>query len=427
MTARLRERLQRLPALIADNQALILLLVSLYLFTSKSLYNISYALMALLGMYRLWRDTGFLQRTEETRLFCLLFLGIWVPMAISSTDAASMSRTAQTVWPYLRYFFVGIYVLYEMRQSKRFLQRVETGFFIIMTFWSLDGTLQFVTGRDIFGYPYIGGTFISGPFYPAATIGHVLAGFSALYFESLRRRSAGRPWVWLLIIPLFIVVFDCGRRSVWFMLMLNTFGYTAYHIAMSHSRRLLLRRLLVGGLVLVAILGIVLVTTKSVQRRVDLTKGLFSTNIEQIDKATSHRVDLWKVAWKIYTRNWIDGIGPRGFRDVYQKYASKDNRFYKTGETHPHMVILEILAESGTIGLAGYLFFLFLLARNTKRYFHDKTCFACFLSLITASFPINSHVAFYGAYWSSILWWMIMFMIMNVTAANMSKTNVLEN
>ncbi|MEJ2762116.1 MAG: O-antigen ligase family protein [Gammaproteobacteria bacterium] len=344
-------------------------------------------------------------------------------MAISFVDAAHISRTAQTVWPYLRYFFVGIYVLYEMRQRERFLQRVETGFFIIMTFWSLDGILQFVTGRDIFGYPFIGRHFISGPFYPAATISHVLAGFAALYFESLRRRSAGRLWVWLLVIPLFVIVFECGRRSVWLMLILNTLGYTTYHLVMSHSRRLLLRRLLAGGLVLVVILGIVLASTKSLQKRVDKTKGLFSTNIEKIDKATSHRVDLWEVAWKIYTRNWIDGIGPRGFRDVYQKYASKDNQFYKTGETHPHMVILEILAESGTIGLAGYVFFLYLLVWNTKRYFHDKTCFACFLSLFTASFPINSHVAFYGAYWSSILWWMIIFMIMNVTVVNVSKTN----
>ena len=418
----MREKLKRLWGWFDENLALILLLVSLYLFVSKSLYNISYALMALLGMYRLLRDPDFLLRNIEIKLFCLLFLGIWLPMAIAFVDAAYIYRTAQTVWPYLRYFFVGSYILYEAMRRKRFLQRVETGFFIIVTFWSLDGFLQFLTGTDIFGFPYVNGVYITGPFYPELTIGHVLAGLSALYFESLRRRSAQRPWMWLLVIPLYVVVFDCGRRSVWFMLALNTLGFVIYHISVARYRRRLMTQLILGGLIVALVLGVVLATQDSVQRRVHKTLGLFSTDITQIDKATSNRVDIWKVAWHIYTKNWINGIGPRGFRDVYRDYAARGNLFYDTSQTHPHMVLLEILAESGSIGLAGYLFFLYLLVRNTRRYINDKTCFACFLSLFTATFPINSHVAFYGAYWSSILWWMTIFMVMNVLATSVSKT-----
>jgi len=406
--------MKRIPGWFNENLGLVLLVVSFYLFTSKSLYNISFAVMAVLGMYRLWHDHDFMFKRRETRLFGMLFLGLWLPMLISLTDAFVTFRSAQNVIPYLRFYFAGVYVLYEMLRGRRILELTEKAFFIIMLFWSLDGTLQFLTGRDIFGYPYAGGKFLTGPFYPDTTISHVLAGFSGMFFESLRRRSAGRPWIWLFVLPLYIVIFAAGRRSVWFMLALNTLGFAAYHIVMAARRRRIVAYLLSGTVLIAVVFGAMFATQKTVQQRVYKTLGLFSTNTTEIDRALSHRLDIWVVAWHMYEDHWINGIGPRGFRFAYQDYAGKNNYFYKTGQTHPHMMMLEILAESGTIGFAGYAFFQLLLWRNMKRYIHDKTCFACFLTLITASFPINSHVAFYGAYWSSILWWMILFMIMNV-------------
>lgn len=412
---------KRLAGWFNENLGLVLLVASFYLFTSKSLYNISFALMAVPGMYRLWHDHDFMFKRRETRLFGLLFLGLWLPMLVSLTDAFVTFRSAQNVFPYLRFYFAGIYVLHEMLRGKRFLELAETAFFIIMLFWSLDGTLQFLTGRDIFGYPYAGGKFLTGPFYPDTTISHVLAGFSGLFFESLRRRSAGRPWIWLFILPLYIVIFAAGRRSVWFMLALNTIGFAAYHIVMARHRRRILAYLLAGTALIAVVFGAMFATQKTVQQRIYKTMGLFSTSTEKIDRALSHRLDIWEVAWHIYEDHWINGIGPRGFRFAYRDYARKGNYFYDTSQTHPHMMLLEILAESGTIGFAGYAFFLLLLWRNTRRYFHDKACFACFLTLFTAAFPINSHVAFYGAYWSSILWWMIIFMTMNVMKADMSK------
>lgn len=419
--SRVQDALKRLAAWINEYLALVLLLAALYFFTSKSLYNIPFTLMALLGMYRLWRSHPVLLQRREVRLFCLLFLGLWLPMLLSLPDAYHFSRSAQNVLPYLRFIFAGVYLLHEVVRRRRLLQYLEAGFFIIMTFWSLDGLLQFLTGTDIFGHPYAAGRFITGPFYPETTIGHVLAGLSALYFESLRRRSDGRPWIWLLVVPLFVVVVEAGQRSVWFMLVLNTFGFAAYHVAMARQRRRIAVQVLAGAVIIAAVLAGMFATQKYVQKRVDKTMGLFSTNIEQIDAATSHRVDAWRVAWRMYSVHWINGIGPRGFRFAYQDYADKDFRFYQTSITHPHMVVLEIMAESGSLGLIGYAFFLFLVWRNLARHFRDRTAFACFLSVVTASFPINSHVAFYGAYWSSILWWMIIYTAMNITAEKRSN------
>ncbi len=82
------------------------------------------------------------------------------------------------------------------------------------------------------------------------------------------------------------------------------------------------------------------------------------------------------------------------------------------------MVILEILAESGVIGLAGYLLFVCLLITTARRYLHDEACSAGFIGALAATVPVNSHVAFYGSYWSSVLWWLIIYLVINMNSIN---------
>ncbi|MEX2525865.1 MAG: O-antigen ligase family protein [Gammaproteobacteria bacterium] len=395
------------------NQEALLLALTLFLFTSKSLYNVPFAFMALLGLYRLIRAHGSLPAHAESRFYCLLFFSLWIPMVIAFMDPVNLERTARTVWPYLRFLLAGIYVLYGMRERnpRRF---IENAFFIIITVWSLDAVLQFITGWDVFGYPYVNGVHITGMFYPDLTIGHALAGLSALYFDSLRQRSRGRPWIWLLLIPLVMVVFLCGRRSIWFMFAVNAFGYLAYRFYLTQFRKQFVIHALLISVVAAAILAALYLTQEPIQKRVAKTMGLFSTNIEEIDRATSSRVDIWRTSWRMFQDNWINGVGPRGFRYVYRDYADPDFKFYETSVTHPHMVILEIAAESGVIGLAGYLLFLYFLASMARRYLHNETCFACFIGIFAATVPINTHVAFYGSYWSSILWWMIIYLAIHM-------------
>lgn len=395
------------------NQEALLLALTLFLFISKSLYNVPFALMALLGLYRLIRSHASVPAYAETRFYCRLFLSLWIPMAVAFMDPVNLERTAQTVWPYLRFLLAGIYILYGMRErNPRSL--IENTFFIIITVWSLDAVLQFLTGRNIFGYPYVNGVHITGMFYPELTIGHVLAGVSALYFDSLRQRSRGRRWVWLLLIPLIMVVFLCGRRSIWFMFAVNAFGYFAYRFYLTEFRKRFVIQALLIFVVAGAVVSALYLTQEPVQQRVTKTMDLFSTDMEDIDRATSRRVDTWRTSWRMFRDNWINGVGPRGFRYVYSDYADPDFRFYETSVTHPHMVILEILAESGIIGLAGYILFLCFLASMARRYLHNETCFACFIGVFAATVPVNSHVAFYGSYWSSILWWMIIYLMINM-------------
>ena len=66
----------------------------------------------------------------------------------------------------------------------------------------------------------------------------------------------------------------------------------------------------------------------------------------------------------MFRANWLNGIGPRGFRHVYVDYAQPDDFWIQRGtqgQTHPHFVALEVAGERGVVGLIRYLLFWFLV------------------------------------------------------------------
>ena len=71
-------------------------------------------------------------------------------------------------------------------------------------------------------------------------------------------------------------------------------------------------------------------------------------------------------AGRIFRAHWINGVGPRGFREVHAEYAPAHDPYVQTGRslTHPHMFVLEIAAETGIVGLIGYLITFAVLIRR---------------------------------------------------------------
>ena len=180
-----------------NNIAPILLITALFLFISKSLYNIPMGIMALIGVWYSFKHTKKLLQDPFTRAYILLFLCLWIPMLVSLVDAVNYGRSAETVFSYLRFLFFGIYILHEIR-TPDILNKIQTAVFVIVAFWCIDAVVQLLFKIDLFAYPYRPGD-ITGMFYPRNTIAHVTASLSPFYFETIRRRSDRLPWLWLLL------------------------------------------------------------------------------------------------------------------------------------------------------------------------------------------------------------------------------------
>jgi O-antigen ligase len=153
----------------------------------------------------------------------------------------------------------------------------------------------------------------------------------------------------------------------------------------------------------------------SLQNRIRVTLGLFSGDYATMNEATASRLNLWSTAVKIIHEHWFNGVGPRGYRYVYTQYSAKDDPFHADGQTHPHQLVLEVLAETGLIGLGGLGVFCVVGFRFLRENALGLVLFPWYLGVIAATFPLNTHMAFYGSYWSSLIWWLILLVLAGAT------------
>ena len=394
------------------------MLSALYLFISKSLYNVPMGIMAILGVYLVLAAPRTLLENPLIKTFGVLFLCLWIPMLLSLIDAVNPGRSVQTVLPYMRFLFIGIYVIYEF-QSKPLWGKLNLGIFIIISFWCLDALIQYFFGIDLFGHPYVPGT-IHGVFYPEITIGHVTAALSPLYFHMIFTHSKRFRWLWLLLIPLFVIILLSGRRAAWIMLMVSMTGYALY--LLKALDRTVLKRLAILGAAVFLVAALIIINSNSLKYRIQTTAGLFSTDYATIDKASAYRLTLWRTALAMIRDNWLTGIGPRGFRFVYTRYSDVNNRFHYRGQTHPHQMVLEVLTETGVVGFAGLILFAYFFYRFIRKYRLGMALYPYWLAVLVAIFPLNTHMAFYGSYWSSLFWW-LMVLAFAASAHGLGKTD----
>ncbi len=396
----------------------LLILLAIFGFVDKALYNYPVGIMAILGIYRFLKSPADIWNDSTQRFFLIMFLCLWLPLLISFPDAVNHERAAQTIFPYIRFLFAGIFIIQEVSKDERRLNFIVTAIFLTVTFWTIDASVQFFYGKDLFGYPYDSFQGITGVFYPRNTISHICSILFPFVFIYIYKKQQHRTWLWLSLIPLFFVILVSGRRAAWIMLALSSFGFLAYIYFISLNKKQIIRIFAI----IAACISLVLVTTivfhKPTNERVKITLGLFSNDFQTIDKATAYRLSLWKTAYNIFLSNPINGIGPRGFRYVYYSYSTPDDFWHDESriypQTHPHLLILEIMTETGLIGLAGYLILLFMLIKQAWELRNQKTLFPFFLPVIVAVFPLNAHMAFYGSIWSSMIWLLLSIYLANI-------------
>lgn len=388
----------------AENGSILLILSVLVLFCTKTLFNIPLTIMGLIVLYR-FITKRVASDDDRLRLLVLLFLCLWLPMLIAFVDAVNMTRTVSTVFFYLRYFLAGVYILQEINSTDR-LKKLFIGIFIVVTVWWGDALLQYILGRNIFGQPYDPDKGLAGMFYPKVRLPHLLAVVTPVYFEFVRRYHSRFRWLWLTLPPLFLVLLLGEKRTAWMMLMVAVLAYIA---CLLFSKRLQASKLVLGVLIIIAIVSATMLND-SFRQRVHETLGLFSADVEMVDEATARRLSLWEIGVDIITDNWINGIGPRGFRYVDTEYADEDNFWIqgdRHGQTHPHLFIMEILIETGITGFIGYLLFFIVLVGAVRSRMNSPCVLPWIASIFVVVFPLNAHLAFYGSYWSSVVWWFI--------------------
>ena len=379
-----------------------LILLAFALFATDNLVHYPLALMSVLGVFEMLRAPRRLGE-PSARALLLLFALIWVPMLIALTAAVDAAHSGKTVLLYLHFLPAAYYLLHAC--AKPHVYRLVTGGVVVLVvFTAFDAFAQLIWSRDFFGYPY-DGHILKGVFHPKQRLGLFLGVFAPLYIDVLRRWCANYPALWLVLIPIVIVVLMTLKRSAWVMLVVGVCGYIALRRRARESQRFSH-----GKSKFAVIIAIVLATAllnPSLRQQLATSAGVFSDDIAEVDRATSYRVSLWRTGLRIFKQNWLIGIGPRGYRSAYAAYAPAGDFWIArgaTGQTHPHLLMLEVAIETGVLGAAGLAMFYVVLWRLLMQARDGPGTPVWLLCAAVAWLPINTHLSFYGSYWATLVW-----------------------
>jgi O-antigen ligase len=166
-------------------------------------------------------------------------------------------------------------------------------------------------------------------------------------------------------------------------------------------------------------------------QRVDQSIGVLDFTYESLNTASSFRLHLWNNALVVLENHPINGAGVRSYRYAYAKYAEPDDPYLSpdgTGMIYAHQLLLEVGAETGSIGLLGLLIFFVIYIRvSGRKGSKHALAWAVWLGAFAWFFPINTHTALYSAYWSTLLGWMIALSMIGEVKHDRNTLNLSRN
>ncbi|MDR3386304.1 MAG: O-antigen ligase family protein [Rudaea sp.] len=362
---------------------------------------------AVAGLVFAWRGRATLWSNRGVRLGAALFACYWLPALISAPGAVAAEKSWSTVAVLLRFFPFLLFASLSLRDATLWL-RITAAVAMIVVLWVLDAWVQIFTGYSLAGAADAGrlsGIFGAGNL----KLGPVLAVLSPFVLAAARARFGWRGLV-VAFVFLLMPILLAGSRAAWLM-----YGLVGLAFLWQETRRpLRFAAWSAAAACLVAAAAIVALHDSSAfAARVQRSLLALQGSQQALDEAGAGRVRIWNTALHMAAAHPVTGVGVRGFRYAYAAFAQPGDAFVDTetgeGAAHAHQIALEVLTETGIIGLLFWLAGAFLAIRAWRRanVATRERALAPGLALAAMCFPLNTHLAFYSAWWGLLFWWLL--------------------
>ncbi|HEX7914442.1 O-antigen ligase family protein [Rudaea sp.] len=373
---------------------------------------------AIAGIVLAWRQRGALAANAGVRLAAMLFLCYWLPALISAPDSVAPGRSWMSVATFLRFLPFAWFVVLALPATipwPRFVGTVG----LVVALWTLDAWIQALTGHGLAGVPEkerLSGIFGAGNL----KFGPALAVLSPFALAAARARFGLRGLVAAFVL-LLVPVLLAGSRAAWIMYAL----VVAVFLWREAGSFLRFVTWSAAGLALVALVGFVALRgSAAFDARVERTLGVLNGTEQAVDEAAAGRLQIWGTSLRMIAAHPINGVGVRAFRVAYPDYAQRGDKFLAEGcdggACHAHNLVLEVLSETGTIGLALWIAGVIFALRAWRRAdaAARSRAFVPGLALAVMVFPINGYFAFYSADWGLFFWWLLALYCAALTSKN---------
>jgi hypothetical protein len=341
-------------------------------------------LMVVVSLLTLITNREAILSTEGMKKAAILFACIAVPGLISLLFSVNLDRSISAVFRFAAYALAA-WVVLSVRIEEGDAKRIMSFLGILLVAWAVDGFVQLLTGVSLLGDPLVElgeeGAIVTGSL--QLGYGATLAILSPFFLEALRR--AGGMGVGILSLPVYAAIVMSGHQSSAVLALIGLAGWTM--LALRNKEVGAKRQ--VTGFVISAIIGLLLGVYLSV------VTGQVSTLAGAPARYQSFlfQSQLWELSWQAFKDYWLTGVGMRGFGTY--ALATDASTIPGLAETwHSHLTVLEVMSETGLVGLIGYG----LLLRWLWGYVQDKRMHVAVagLTALLAVFPLGTAVGMYS-------------------------------
>ena len=375
---------------------------------------------ALLAIVKLllsrFRDGTALLSGPAWALTTTLFAAYWLPQLFSTPDALQPGQALRKSLEGLRY--LPFLWLVAMAVADARGRRITfTGLALIAALWTLDALAQALFGSSplFWGLDQLKWMISQRGLCPADNLlaadringvfgacnpklGQVLASLSPFVLFAAGRRYATPGWV-VAAAGVGLVVLLSGARAAWITYALV--------LLLSGWRLLGWKRLLLVFAFGAIALGGLTLASPQLRERIQRSTLALQGSEAGVDAALSGRTRIWGAAVCMAREHPLNGVGIRDFRDAFPACDPQPGARAAWGEGpayHAHQIVLEILSETGAIGLLLWLAGA-ALAWRAWRYASERArerAHPAMLALAVTVFPLNTHLAFYSTFWGGL-------------------------
>ncbi len=401
---------------------ILIIIFPLTLIIGSAVVNIFLILISILTVYEIYKRSEIL---EPIKVIFWTFSLFYIILLISSFYAENFIEAFKASFSQLRFFLFTIFIYYFFKPEK-YLKLLVNFWTIILVLVSLDTLLQFFTGIDIFGYnaegyildkrtflsPYIGR--LSGPFGDELIVGAFLAKISTpliIYYLGMHKfyNLKDKILVFIILSLLLLTILASGERTSFLIIIIC---FTIFLLFQD------IKKLFIFISTLIIFIFLIYSSNNFFQKRTNETLQIIK-NIPQSSYGRIYHssIEVWK-------KNKFFGTGLKNYHVncIKLKDPSPNNIHNFCSPNHSHNFFLQILTETGIVGMIFFYIFIFFLFKSFfKKILVIKTIndkykyFACG-SLFLATYTVLPSIIPSGSFfttWNGSFFWLHMGFVLN--------------
>ena len=262
---------------------------------------------------------------------------------------------------YFRFGLFAVGVWYLIENNNKLIKYFSILFLLTFIFALLDGYYQYFNQVSLFGIEH-SGVRLSLPFNDKLILGGYLARlFPLLIAVLIYSFDFKKSYIFIILLILIftdVLIFISGERTALGLLFLSTVFIIIF---LSKYKKIRFFTFMVS-LVIMAILALYNPAIK--ERNIDYT-------INQISGEGSGEIKMFSnvhhnyllLSWQMFIDKPLVGQGPKMFRILCNDIKYNINEIKDACSTHPHNTFLQLLAETGIVGLLFILIISFKLVQ----------------------------------------------------------------